>query len=171
MSSHHILQIDPPVEELVHLHVEVVKRGTDLVSIVRLRKEPRGTQHYAGQLAIAAEELAEILSRHLGHPVDVPWHGHDFFVDPDCASPRDRGKSAAECARRAGEDERADSGVGSRLEHVESSRNVGVHELGEIVAAYVRLVEGCRVDHGVDTIEAAPYKGRVENAPYGVGLR
>jgi hypothetical protein len=45
----HVLQVHPAVEQLVHLHVPVGVGVADLGAAGRLREEPRGPEHEAGQ--------------------------------------------------------------------------------------------------------------------------
>ncbi|HWG14911.1 MAG TPA: hypothetical protein VG268_16705, partial [Streptosporangiaceae bacterium] len=73
----HVLQAGPAVQVLVGLDVRVLVGGAHVVGVVRLGKEPRRAQHHHRQPAVPRDDLAQVLGRGLGHPVDVARHrGH-----------------------------------------------------------------------------------------------
>src|SRR5262245_40137578 len=103
-----VLDIEPPVEELVGLEVGVGVGGASLWIVVGFGEEPRRAQDHDRKALVSMRELAEILGGDLGDAVDVLRYGSDVLVDPRRRCAGRRLERAAERARRAREDERAD---------------------------------------------------------------
>ena len=98
-------EIDPAVEQLVDLEVEVVIRRAAVLDVVALGEEPRRAQDQAGQALVACDELAHVLGGDLGDAVDVARHRPDVLGDPRRGLARRRGERASEGTRRAREHE------------------------------------------------------------------
>jgi hypothetical protein len=156
-------EVEAPVQVLVRLEVQIVVRAPQLGVVVRLRKEPGGPQHDAGQAFRAEEELAEVLRRLLRHPVDVPRDAGDPFVDPGRGSAVGRPERGAEGARGAAQDEAGGAALERGLEQGEGSGDVGLDEGLLRVRRHVRLVEGGGVDDEIGAAQAASDEVRIRN--------
>jgi len=77
-----ILNVCPPIQELIHFHVVVLVCVPGVLSVVGLRKESRRAEDQAGQFVAAMNELAEILGSELRDAVDVLRHRHDVLGNP-----------------------------------------------------------------------------------------
>jgi hypothetical protein len=100
------------------------------------------------------EELAQVLRRRLGDAIDVSGHGFDLLCHPHRRGFRERRKRATEGAGRAGQDECSHASQRGLLQESERARDVGVHEALAAVREDMGLVEGRRVQDGVDTYHA-----------------
>jgi hypothetical protein len=163
MGADDVLDIDPPVQELVDLDVEVRVGAADLVAIIGLGKEPRGSQDHAGQRVIAPDQLAQVLGGGLRGAVDVPRDRSDVLGYPGRGLPFLGHEGPAERAGGAREDEPADVRSHALLEQVERAGDVRVHELGALVGPDVGLVQGRRVHDPVDAGEAVFDAGTVDD--------
>src|SRR5436190_11127910 len=66
-----ILEVDPAVQELVDLQVQVLVGGAHVVAVVALGEEARRAQDQDRQAMVTVDELAEVLGRDLRGAVDV----------------------------------------------------------------------------------------------------
>ncbi len=121
-------EVQPSVQVLVHLEIEIIVLPPKFGIVVRFRKETRGPQHDAWQAGRPEEQLAEILGRLLRHPVDIPRNGIDAFIDPGGGLTIRGPQGGAEGTRRAAEDHSGDAGGKRGLEDSERSRDVRLDE-------------------------------------------
>jgi len=105
-----ILDVHPPIKQLVRLDIGNFVARADRVVVIGLGKEPRGPQHDDWQAVLAEEELTEALRRYFGHAIDVPRYWRDFLGHPDRRRACSRRQRSAERAGRTGEDESFDPG-------------------------------------------------------------
>ena len=90
---------------------------------------------------VPADDLAQVLGRRLGHPVDVSRQRNDVLGDPCRRVSGQRCERAAEDAGGAREHEAPDPGRDRLLQERQRPRDVGVHESALLVRPDVRLVE------------------------------
>ena len=164
MRPRRILDVDPPVQELVGLGVLVRETVPDLPAVIRLGEEAGGAQHQARQSVQPVHELAEILGRGLGDAVDVARHGGHGLVDPAGRLTRGAGEGRTEGAGGAGEHERFDPGGDGRLQQGQRAGDVGVDERLPGMGGHVRLMQGCGMDHRIGPLDGP-------GDPFGIGDR
>jgi hypothetical protein len=107
-------------------------------------------------------KLGQLLCGVLGHPVDVPRDGSDFFGDPHRRGGRAGSQGSAEHAGSAREHEAPDALRYRLLEEVERAGHSGVDEVLPAVRADVRLMQACCMNDGVRSSHTRP-----DNLPVG----
>jgi hypothetical protein len=148
-------EVDPAVQELVDLEVDVGEGGAGVVAVVRFGEEAGGAQDDDGEVEVPGGELAEVLGGDLGGAVDVANLRRRVLGDPHGGLPGLGCQRSAEGAGAAGEHQAARTGLRRRLQHGEGARDVGLDEVLPGVRADVRLVQGRGVQHVVDAGEGA----------------
>ena len=160
-----VLEVDPAVQQLVDLDVEVVVGLADVVAVVGLGKEPRGAEDQTRQPVVLPGELTQILGGGLGRAVDVPRNRNDVLGDPGSRLSPGGSESPAERARRAREDEPARPGRDGLLEQVQRAGNVRLDELHAPVRPHVRLVQRRGVHDRVHARHASLHGVAVDDRP------
>ena len=116
-----VFEVDAPMEILGDFHIVVSIPLAHCRVEIRLREEARGPEYDAGQSMVSMKQLAEILRRCLGDPVDVLGPGFDVLGDPLSRITRRRDQGVAKNARRAGKDKRPDIGRRSLFQEIEGA--------------------------------------------------
>ena len=161
MGVDHVLQVHPPVQELVRLDVRVRVTRPHVIGVVALGEEPRRAQHHHRQSAVAVQQLADVLGGGLGHAVDVARDRRGVLGDPRRGRAGRGDQGPAEGAGRAGADEAGHPGRGGLLGQHQRAGDVGVDERLAVVGADMRLVQRRGVQHGADPAQAPPDQGAV----------
>src|ERR1700730_14900157 len=103
MSVHHILEIYPSVEKLVHLDVAIVVRLSRLFAVILFGEKARRSQDKAREPKVPVEQRAKVFRSGLCDAIDVSGHRRDILGHPSCGASRGLGECAAEGTRCAGE--------------------------------------------------------------------
>jgi hypothetical protein len=149
-------EIEPSIQVLVHLEIQIVVLMPQIGIVVRLRKEPRGPQDDARKTLRPVEQLTKLLGGFLGYPVDVLRSSVDVLVDPGGRFPVGRSQRGSKGTRRAAIDDSRDAAPKRSLENSKCSCDVGLDKGMPRVRRQVRLVERGGVDDDIDPAKAPP---------------
>src|SRR5262249_7596295 len=151
-----VSQVEPSIEVLVHLQIQVIVPMPQLEVVICFREESGCPQGDARKPLRPIEQLAKVFGGLLRHAVDVPRDGLNALVNPRGRLLVPGPQRSSEDTRRAAVDNYANAAVERSLENRKGARDVRLDERSPWMRRHMGLVKGGSVNDGIDATHAPP---------------